>query len=182
MSATHARSASLSVQFITLLLLLSATVMPASLAGQEDRPANERLWIRLTTRGGDSASAWLVGRVEILTPDHILLQPIGVPPLWMSERSLVRIERHDGWRRRPVLRSGLLGALFGLAAGLALDRVAGVGAPCYASIPVGTGIGLGIGASGRTWRWTPVTFAILDYERERSAVGWRIGVLLAASR
>jgi len=52
MSATHARSASLSVRFITLLLLLSATVMPASLAGQEDRPAKERLWIRLTARGG----------------------------------------------------------------------------------------------------------------------------------
>lgn len=167
---------------IASLFVIFAGFMPVPLVGQEDRPTAERLWIRLTTRGGDSASEWIVGRLDLLTPDQILLQTIGTPPLWISDKSIVRIERHDGWQQRPVLRNGLLGALIGLTVGLVLDQAVGCGMPCYGSIPVGTGVGLWIAAKRTTWRWTPVTFTTLDSERERAVGGSRIGVLLAAPR
>lgn len=170
MSSRHKQRPQLNCLLALLLPLIFYGRTP--LFAQDTTPPESRTWIRLTTLGSDSAGKWIVGRVDFLMPDHVLLQPIGAVPLWVPRRSIVRIERHDGWRDRRLLGT-IWGAVGGLAIGMILDRAVGCGALCYLSAPIGAGLGFHVGRRTVNLQWTPVTFAELDIERIRSS--WLAG-------
>ncbi len=170
MSSKHKQRPQLSCLVALLLPLIIYGRTP--LFAQDTTPPESRAWIRLTTLGSDSAGTWIVGRVDFLMPDHVLLQPIGKAPLWVFQGSIVRIERHDGWRDH-ALAGTIWGALGGFAIGMILDRAVGCGAVCYLSAPIGAELGLQVGRRTINWQWTPVTFAELDIERIRSS--WPAG-------
>ena len=166
MSSQHKQRAQLSCLLALLLPLIVYGRTP--LFAQDTTPPESRTWIRLTTLGSDSAGEWIVGRVDFLMPDHVLLQAIGVAPLWVAQGSIVRIERHDGWRDRALLGT-ILGAVGGLAIGMIFDRAVGCEALCYLFAPIGAGLGFHVGRRIINLQWTPVTFAELDIERIRSS-------------
>ena len=153
-----------------VVAIASGLVMTASsAAAQSDTtpalgPVAVGTRVRLWERVASDVSVPVIGRVERIARDSIMLAPEAVAtPVEVAWPAVSRIEvsagPRTGSRSLGALKGGIIGALGGAVAGAILGNMANRNAPTFAiaGFVLGGGAGAGIGAYAPGERWQPVT-------------------------